>query len=253
MLVQFNALALFVESYTNRHEHKDFLLQINSIDFLMEYKIGIAIDYESQRKHHRNRVAGYLIVHVIVFLIATITIYLIFNSGIDRFLVEFFSVFIVALRYYQLAMYVDVLNQRYRLINHYLDTSQEHLNSQRFISKRANFSRILDKANQIGTVNNKPRRQRTNIGFDKLQTLRRVCRSLYTACYTINSLFKWTMALCIFTDFVHFMFGVYYILNVLLGTEGTAALLIVPVARFFMVAYHVAFFVIDCGECSEEV
>lgn len=247
ILIQFNTIALFIESYINRHKQQELLLQINSMDFILEFKVGIKICHTSQRSHHQSRLNQFVGVHFVVFMISTVTIHLYFGNGIARFLTEFFSVVIVAMRYYQLAMLANVLYHRYRLINAFLDASNDRIQWQQ-ISPRSNFSRILERINDD---QRKP--HKTNIGCNRLNALRRVCCGLSAASQTINEQFKWTLPFCIFSDFIHYLFGVFYILNILLGTEGDSILLIVPVARFFMVVYHVVFFVIDCGDCSEEV
>lgn len=248
VMIQVMTLALFIESYNNRNVQKDFLLQINSIDFIMEYQIDIKMDHRIQRKHHTKRVISFIGVHLIVFLISSNTIYLLYGEGIIRFAIEFFSITIVALRYYQLGFFADLLYQRYRIINDFMDSANDLINIDQYISKRTNFGEIFDKM-IVNGVNN---RRRTNIGCDKLHALRRACCSLYKASNTINELFKWTLPLCILTDFFHYLFGVFYILHILLDADPPI-LLIVPITRFFMVAYHVVFFVIDCGDCTEEV
>lgn len=54
MLVQLTALVIFYESYVKRSIQRGFLQKINSIDFILEFKIGIILLYAKQKKNKRS-------------------------------------------------------------------------------------------------------------------------------------------------------------------------------------------------------
>lgn len=145
-----------------------------------------------------------------------------------------------------MALLVDSLYQRYFVLNEFVDNADR--DEIHILSMRTNFGRLLDEINRT----HKQQKTEHNIGCHELYSMRRVCTLLYTASHTINNLFRWTLPLCIFSDFIHFLFDVFHVLDVLMANQSNWVTLITPIIRILMVGFHIIFFLSDCNDCEEE-
>lgn len=75
-LAQFTAMVIFWESYGKCRIQQNFFHKINSIDFLMEFKIGIRPDYPKKKKLNTRHLFGLLVLIVANFVTIFVVMYI---------------------------------------------------------------------------------------------------------------------------------------------------------------------------------
>lgn len=88
------------------------------------------------------------------------------------------------LRMYQYAMFVDLINCRYALINQFIDDVYDDGDN------RMNLEPSTSQEQDSSSVH-----------LQQLQDIRQICRALHTASQRVNEVFPVSLALCIFYDF----------------------------------------------------
>lgn len=211
-LIQISALIIFIESYQKRYVQIDFLRKINSIDFILEYKIGIKPDYKSRKKIYTKRLIRWIVMNITIFVIIFVFIYDLYAIVYRWYTLIYASYVICSIRCHQITNYADVIFYRYYQINQYLLDQRK-----RSPEIHENINIDLAKMLKVCTTFQKCK---TGHIFDKLNDLQRVCRLLGSANQSINKMFQWSIPLIIINDLLQTLVNCYWILRILFSNES---------------------------------
>lgn len=260
-LAQLTALVIFLESYGKWRIQRNFFHKINSIDFLMEFKIGIRANYVGKKKNSARHMIGWLILIAANFL----TIFVIMSIAYDisyRWWAVFYASYVIcSMRYHQITMCVDVIHCRFQVLNHFINhhLRMDNQNGDEVNSKRRPMFNVtetlLDNA-VSATVINESKQNKSDSVYEKLHHLRRVCRLLSSANHNINEAFKYSIPLIIVNDFLQILINWYWILRILLRIgyhEFRIYRLIPPLFWSLMNFKHVVLLSATCHYATDEV
>lgn len=211
-LTQLTALAIFIESYHRHYIQKEFLRKINSIDFILKFKIGITADHIERSKINIKRLLQWMIVYVSVFIINIVVM----KTDVWRWwIILYLSFFIYSLRYFQITTYVDILHHRYYQINQFiknLQKTEEKMEINDFIYTETIFTLT--------------QKYKSKCIYEKIRDLRQVFRLIYSANRSLNQMFRLSMPMIILNDFLHIMVNSYWFLMILLFKADSSIYLI---------------------------
>lgn len=253
ILTQFAALVIFWESFSKRQVQRNFFHKINSIDFLIEFKIGVRPNYEQKKKTNARRTIGWLVVFVAMFVTNFVIMSIAYDIAYRWWAIFCASYFVCSLRYHQITTCVDVIHCRYQLLNQFIN----HLK--------------MDKQNHDGDGNKRSERPMFNVSeiltdnapatmvdpsdsiYEKLHHLRRVCRLLSSANHNINEAFQFSIPLIIVNDFLQILINWFWILRILLRSNIRLFHLIPPLFWTIINFIHVVSLSATCHHATEEV
>lgn len=250
-LIQFTALIIFIESYRKRLAQVDFLQKINTIDFILKFKIGIHLNYVEQKWSNLKRLIRWIAIDISVFVINVLVIKQLYpeNTVLHWWLMISLSFFICSMRYFQIVSYVYLIRYRYHRMNQFINNSL-------FIEERITFN--LDLAT---TLQNYGRNLNGEIWdkttsrdvYQKLVDLRRVYRLISSASRNINQIFQWSIPIIISNDVLHMLINMYWILRLIIQKEKSAFYLVVPSLWTAINLNHLLSLSSLCHHASEEV
>lgn len=203
-LMRFVACVIVAEAIFYRSSQIDTLELINQIDFNIEYKLRLAIDYK--KNTFRNNLCAAL--WISIFLICDVSIFVTahmkINSQAEKYWLFYsFPFLICTLQYQRLVYYVHLLRHRYDLLNDFL----------------LNISSIQEKyQNDEGATETKTKRVFIEplITTTQLRDFRNIYQQLYDASILVNDMFWWSLPLCILIDFHKMLVNSYSIFAYLL-------------------------------------
>lgn len=245
VLTQLVALVALIESHQKRKKQIEFLQTINSIDFILEYKVGIDPNFQSQRRHNLLRLIAWTTVHIT--LITGVYVYFcVFFGSFDRWwLLLGISYFLCSIKFHQIVTYVNLIYYRFALINTFIESScirkeyYVHSINTDFLKTMKFFKKSLSKGMQT-TIH------------EKLADLRRVSRLLVTANLLINDIFQWSMPINIANDFFQFLYNMFWVFRYfLLGFS--IHYWILPLFPVILIVYHMIALTTACDDTAEEV
>lgn len=253
ILAQFAALVIFWESFSKRQVQRIFFHKINSIDFLMEFKIGVRPNYERKKKTNARRMFAWLIVFATSFITNFVILSISFDIAHRWWAIFCVSYFVCSLRYHQITTCVDVIHCRYQLLNQFINQlkmdKQNHDGDDNVKSRRPmfNVSEILTDNAPATMVNS------SESIYEKLHHLRRVCRLLSSANHNINEAFQFSIPLIIVNDFLQILINWFWILRILLKSNIRLFYLIPPLSWTIVNFIHVVSLSATCHHTTEEV
>lgn len=211
-LVQMTTLIVFIESYKKRFVQMNFLRQINTIDFILEYKIGIRPDYAKGKRTTIKLLCRWFILSISIFIVNFVLMYHLYAIAYRWWTVIFASFLIYSLQYHQITTYVDIISQRFNLITQCLNeqTHQEisWMNIHVDLIKTRKKVRTISQMYKTGDIH------------EKLADLKRICHLLSSANQSINEMFKWSIPLIIVNDFLQTIINSYWVLRILFSTDS---------------------------------
>lgn len=253
-LIQLTALVIFIESYAMCSTQIDFLQKINTIDFILEFKIGIRLNYNEQQCCNIKRLVRWLVIDVTVFIVNTTMFYYLFpkNMYIFWWTMLYLSFCVCSIRYFQIVSYVYLIQHRYFRINEFIDKfNLLERNIDVFnIDLAASNQSLSGNSNDDGQINH----YTSKVAYQKLVDLRRVYRLISSASRNINHMFQWSIPLNISNDVLHILINSYWILHLLLieGNKGIAYM-ICPGLWILVNINHLISLSSLCHQASNEV
>lgn len=244
-LIQLCCLVIFVESYNKRFIHVDILRKINSIDFILEYQIGINLNYQKQKNINKYRLLRLLIYNIIVGIVILVTSYILFPIVYRWWIVFYPSLFIYSMRCYQITTYVDIIAHRYRLINEFFIE----------IPKQKNENHIfnVELAKSVENLFIIFQKHKTKSIYEQINDLRKVCRSLNSVNQNINEIFKWSAPLIVLSDFINLLNNLCWNLALFYRGDTPVYYLIPPSLWIALNCSHVIMISAVCHRASKEV
>lgn len=270
-LAQLTALTIFWESYRKRQIQRNFFHKINSVDFLMEFKIGVRPDYTEKKKSNTRRTICWLVLNALNFIVNLIVLSIAFDTSYRWWIVFYVSYSIYSLRYHQIITCVDLIHYRYQLLNRFINqlkTDNVVLVGGGGVGYGENMDENRSMLNADGaidivktTIDNDPvtivlyqrNRKKSDVIHEKIHYLRRICRLLSSANHNLNETFQWSMPLIIVNDFLQILINWFWILRLLLRPNIRVFLLIPPSFWTTMNFVHVVSISAICHYATEEV
>lgn len=244
---------------------QNFFHKINSIDFLLEYKMGIRPNYAQKEKSNAKLMIGWVILNAIIFTTNVVILDIAYDIAYRWWIIFFASYFFCSFRYHQITTCVDVINYRYELLNRFInhlslndndDVGDDVNNNGNDVhTKQSVFDVIETRLDNysVTMISNKRNENRFDLIYEKLHHLRRVCRLLSSANHNINEAFQFSMPLIIANDFLQVIINWYWILRVLLQPNIRLFKLIPPLSWTLMNFAHIVSISAACHHATEEV
>lgn len=242
-LVQFSALMIFIESYKKRFVQMDFLRKINTIDFILEYKIGIEIDYNDQKKSNLRRLFRWLVLSPMIIILNLVLFHYFYNIFLWG-LIVYASLFIYSMRYFQITSYIIMIYHRYHQINELISNIKLHDDNHQSVN--------VDLAKTLENVHTIFQKYKTGSIYDRINHLRRVCRLLSSANQCINEMFQWSIPLIVANDFLQIIINSFWIIRVIVLFKPKK-FLILPLLWTLLNLNHVFSISSACHHATYEV
>lgn len=244
-LIQFTTLMIFWESYSKRDVQMNFLRKISSIDFILEYKVGIHPTYKKQKKIIDQRLLRWLMLDIVIFMINFGILFVAFDISYRHWTIYYLSFVICSLRYYQITTYVDIIFHRYDQINQFINHLQPFDDNQKNVN--------VELVKTMENIRNIFHTYKCCSIYEKLRDVRRVCRLLNSANDNINEMFQSSFPLIIVNDFLQILINSYWVLRILLNPHVKIFYLIPPLFWTFLNFNHVVSLANVCHHATEEV
>lgn len=261
-LMQLTALVILWESYRKRRLQQNFFNKISSIDFLMEFKMGIRLNHADKKKSIAKRMIGWLLLNVAVFTTDFVILSMAFDIAYRWWAIFFASYFICSLRYHQIATCVDVIHYRYQLLNQFINNHLRlndcddgeggvHVHSTPTVVLDAVETRL--DTDPVTLISSHRNGNQLDSVYERLHHLRRVCRLLSSANHNMNEAFQYSIPLIIVNDFLQILINWYWILRILLQSNIRIYFLIPPLFWTLMNFTHVISLSASCHHATEQV
>lgn len=244
-LVQFTALVIFCESYKKRAIQNEFLHKINTIDFILEYKIGIILNYAEQKKIHERRLIWWLIISLLIFIVNLVVAYSSFEILYRWWIIVYASFLICSLRCFQIIVYAQIIRDRYCQLNKYMNSLPSHGGNHQNVN--FNHKKMINNVCTIFKSTN------STSDHEQLLDLQRVCRLLSEVNRCVNEMFRWSIPLIVVNGFVHIIVNSYWILRIILSTKAPFKFLITPLLWTFLNLNNVIWLSSVCHFATKEV
>lgn len=212
-LVRCTSLLIVVESWLKRSRQISFLKMINEIDEILHRNLQIDFPYES----HRKKCIRKLIVLVGLYLCLEMILLLVtFDPALKDFetFCAFYAVplFVCMLRYQQFISFVQLLTDRFKALNHCIESLIVKKTGRDF-KKEEEFSHfIYGRSFYIG----QDKKLEAHLIMNKIKHLRRIYHLLIEANNDLCRLFNWSMLLNVSNDFCNVLINSYWmILNLI--------------------------------------
>lgn len=245
-LIQVTVFVILLESLNKRFVQIDFLRKINSIDFILEYKIGITLNYRDRRRTNIIRLLRWIIMDISIFIINLVTLCIIFRVAHRWWIILYVSFIICSLRYYQIITYVDIIHYRYTQINQFINNLHK---KQEETDENVNYD-LLKTMKNVRKMSDQHKSAHIH---EKLSDLRRVCRLLSSANRCINEMFQFSIPLIIVNDFLQILVNCFWVLRIFLADDSSLNYLIAPLFWAFLNFNHVLTISAVCDHASKEV
>lgn len=249
-LIQLTALVIFIESYARRSTQIDFLQKMNTIDFILELKVGIHLDYVEQQCCDIKRLGRWLVIDITVFIVNFTMFYYFFpNITYIWWTMLYSSFFVCSIRYFQMVSYVYLIRYRYFRINEFID--KFNLFEQNFDVFNVNLATSIQSSGDSshGQINH----YTSKIVYQKLVDLRRVYRLISSASQNVNHMFQWSIPANISNDVLHILMNSYWILRLLIRGDRNVAYVLVPGLWTLVNINHLISLASLCHHASNEV
>lgn len=193
-----HAVAL-IESFARRNKQKQLLLQFDQIDSIVRHKIGIPIDYVTQRHQYVRRLKRRCIIYC---LLATLSFGAIFTQ---RFIICLRSALsccyyiIFVIWFHRYTTFVDVIYKRYRWINERIN--KIYLNDLNRMGTNENLT-VVD---GLVMCENRDEIEKNGQPIDKFQLIRDIKEAsllLVEASKNVNEIFAVSSTFFVFFEFV---------------------------------------------------
>lgn len=189
----------------------DFLERIVRIDFALQHKLQIDIDY----KKHQFQSNILTIIWIFISFSCVICVFVVFhiteNSLSQRFwLLYVFPFLIYSLHYHRMVLYVHVIRLRYQMLNQFIEKVCM------FQERGVVNNEILQAFKQMSKVAFSESPIEQLISKSQLIDIRNIYQTMYETSIIINDMFWWSLPLCIGIDFHRLLVNMYLVFSVLL-------------------------------------
>lgn len=252
-LIQLTALVIFIESFARRSTQIDFLHKLNTIDFILEFKIGIHLNYVEQQCCDIKRLIPWLVIDMTVFMVNVMIFYYFFPiTTCIWWTLLYLSFFVCSIRYFQIVSYVCLIRYRYFRINEFIDKFNLFEQSIDIFNIDLATS-ISNSSNNNSHNDGQINHYSSKVVHQKLVDLRRVYRLMSSASQNINHMFQWSIPANISNDVLHILINSYWILRLTIEGGKSITYLIIPGLWTLANINHLISLSSVCHNASSEV
>lgn len=211
MTIRLLSCLIITEAIFKRHKQTEFLQQINRIDFILQNKLEIAVDY----KKHQMQCNILITIWMFVCFSCAICVFVVYHMINDKFnecfwVLYAFPFLIYSLHYQRMVLYVHIIRLRYRMLNQFIE--KVCLFQERGIVN----NEILQAFKQMAKVLHANYPLEQLLSKSQLMDIRNIYQIMYETTNIINNMFWWSLPLCIGIDFHRLLVNSYLIFGVLL-------------------------------------
>lgn len=251
-LIQLTALVIFIESYARRATQIDFLRKMNTIDFILEFKIGIHLNHVEQQRCNIKRLLRWLVIDMTVFIVNVTMFYYYFpKNRCIWWTMLCLSFFVCSIRYFQMVSYVYLVRYRYFRINEFIDNF--NLFEQNIDVFNVDLATSIQNLNESSHDDDQFNHYTPKVVYQKLVDLRRVYRLISSASQNINHMFQWSIPANISNDVFHILINSYWILRLIIEGDKGIAYMIIPGLWTLVNINHLISLSSLCHQASNEV
>lgn len=183
---------IIIQSYTTRHQQLKIIENINAIDEHFQRKLSKTVEYDGQLKRYYIKVFGMFGV-MLATLFAIILLMLLRN---DEYLLTFllqicYSMIVIRVRCIQIIFYVDVLNDRIKMVNNAFGI---------LIKRESERLKVISTFNQNFEVH---QQKTTDLDYVELQALKKIYCRIWDNICLINDCFGWSILAICTQYFIH--------------------------------------------------
>lgn len=245
LMVHFCALVIFLESYVNRHKQQECLRKINSIDFTLEFKVGIKIDYPTWKRIYTRRMILWFSLSGFIYCELVTASSILFINVSKWWLMFLPSFFICTMRYLQIITYVNIVHHRYQLINEFISNIGRENESN---DQSKPYIELKEITNNLTIIT----RRKCN-SYEKLNDIRRICRFLGSVSRNINGMFQISLPILIANDFLDILDNLFWNLTAILSGGSPFYISLLSVCWPIMNFFHITSISNACHQATEQV
>lgn len=248
-LVRIASCVIVGEAVFKLNKQIDFLEQILRIDFILNRKLHIRIDYK-KFQFHNNLIT---VIWTVCLLFCAISVSVIFHMTGSAYDQRFWAFYIGPLVVYSLncqrmVLYVYVVRRRYQLLNQFIEKiymiQEKSIDTQNMLQTFEQLSKI--KGSPIGSLGVQL------LTESQLRDIRTTYQMLYEAARMINDLFLWSLPLSICIDFHRLLVNVFLLFAVWL-LQHNWLILVITISWGGLNVAHLIFLSHACHTTSKEV
>lgn len=245
VLVWFLACVIVGEAIFKLEKQTDFLLQIIRIDFILQRKLHIQIEYN---KYQLQNIV-LTVIWICITLICVVGVFIVFHVSNDQLNINLWLIYIAPLviysiQYHRMILYVYVIGRRYKIINEYIQKICM------FQEKRSLIEEILQKSKQMSKVAFTDSAGQL-FKVSQLIDVRNIYQMLYESTLMFNDMFRWSLPLCICVDFHRLLVNVFLIFAVWLLRSHVLILIVVILWGTTNIVHLVTLSHVCHSTCSE--
>lgn len=183
------------QAFTSRHDQMMIYQKFDEIDFMLQNKLLVNINYSSLR---RRLLAKYFIISVILLAIHTTSIVSVTINGLffRYYLHLILTISIIRIRCIQNMFYVDLIKEKLNLMNQKLEDIITKTHDKMAFILFADKLQKFDKKDSKTTL------------YDQLMTLKQIYGKIWDVSNLINDCFGWSLL-----AIVQFLFSIYWLSN----------------------------------------
>lgn len=214
-------LLIHLEAFSHRERHIQFLSKMNRVDWMLTQKLSVDMKYKKVKRDDYCVAVVWILFHFCMMFVVLQSTARNFNMMMISIL--YFQSFIgMSMHYFQVILYVQMLQYRLSLLNEILD---------RMSAYRATNFQVIDiricqvVSQELGL------RGHLTAAFDassaehvlnQMVLVREVYHELWELAESVNQLFKFSLPVSIGTDFVSMLSTIYWLFMHILVSIGKA-------------------------------
>lgn len=241
MSVRLLAATVVVESIMGTHEQINFLSILDSVDRMLQQRIGQLVDSAKTKTTTIWWIVFWVLKIIALQSFIVFTSHVLQDKGALKFvwLLYIIPMAMSSIRYYQLINYVEMIGLRFVALN-------QHLNNMCDTVKRVNTNSTFSiQLNHSGA-------QRDKKLVEEIILLRVIYNQLWEASASMNTSFRWTLLLSIGSSFMIIVVNLYRSLVYLL-TTSTQNTLDDIIMFFIWSMYHILYLMKISKACAETI
>lgn len=197
-LIRFLSILIVIESHLHRKDEIKFLTLISKSDEILINKLQIDIKYKEQRQNSVQK--QFIRIFLFLILIASFIFdWIVIKVSIQAtvwFALLSFPIFTCSMRYLQIICYVNLIHDRYKLLNEYIE--------------KIDISIELAYKNSVQSW--KEKSSETAMIMNKLKNVLEIQSYLLDARCIINNSFKWSLLFNLVNDFQWTLGSAYFLI-----------------------------------------
>lgn len=213
------ATIILLDSFHKRNNQNKLFLQFNAIDSILKHQLGIEIDYARQSQGHKNRLIRWMGFNIFCLIIAFITDIIHDSISYVELICYPPLVLFITLRVCQFTIIVDIIGERYRLLNEYIN--EMNWNGMHGKGGWEELIEFVGCPNEVNCIRIEEQFQSID-KFQLLQQLRDVSQLLHETNQQIHDIFSMSFAMSCFNSFIDNVSHNYFSLEGILLHESNA-------------------------------